>query len=98
MPQRFRQLSQALPAGWVVPVPAVRLDLNPPRRTVKETRRGAGSERGVRGEVGGLAEGRHLVEVPGVAPQRGEVSQPALANLPERVVPEVEPGQRRPQP
>src|ERR1700689_3724550 len=98
MPQRFRQISQALPAGWFVPVAAVRLDLNPPRRTVKETRGGAGFERGVRGAVGGLAEGRDLVEVAGVTPQRGEASHAALAVLPERVVPEVEPGQRRPQP
>src|SRR5215470_17069378 len=93
-----RRLAEPLPVVRLVPVRPIRIDLYPPRRVVEETGRRTRSEPGERAEVRSPTERRQMVEVTGVAPQRGKVHQPPLADLPERVVPEIEPGQRGPQP
>src|ERR1700735_4134268 len=98
LPPRSGRSAEAVAGVRLVPVGLVRLDPDAPGRVVEEARCRAGPEPGDRREIRGLAERRPLVEVPGVVPQDREVDQPALADLPARVLPEIEPGQRRPQP
>src|SRR5215831_18505886 len=85
-------------AGRLVPVGEVRLDPDPPRRVVDERRLRPADQAVERGEVGGLPEGRPLVQVAGVAPEVAELGEPPRGDPGHRVVPGVEARQGRPQP
>src|SRR5580692_8296835 len=90
--------AEQLPVLRRVPVGLVRLDREPPVGLVDETGHGPGTEPGEGRELRCLPEGRPLVEVAGVGPEHGEVDQPPCTDPGHRVVPEVKPGQRRPEP